>query len=146
MKLKRKSRKTGRCMKGEKNYNWRGGVSVRKDGRVLVFSPDHPNCSTTGYVLRYRLVMEEKLGRLLTKNEIVHHINHDPNDDRPENLEVMVRGDHMRLHDNWAGKRFINTKGDKWAFNYDACIKCGTTEVKHAAKGECRKCYLKRYN
>jgi len=30
-----------------------------------------------------------------------------------------------------------------WSRRYDCCQKCGTTEIKHWAKGLCEKCYLK---
>lgn len=41
-------------------------------------------------VPRYRLVMENKLGRKLIKGESVHHVNGIKSDDRAENLELWV--------------------------------------------------------
>lgn len=67
-------------------------------GRVAVYVPDHPKANNRGYVLRYRLVMEEHLGRYLREDEEVHHLNEDPTDDRLENLEVMSIAEHARLH------------------------------------------------
>jgi transposase len=46
----------------------------------------------------HRFLMEKKLGRKLTFDEVVHHINGNKHDNRVENLEVLSRGDHLRLH------------------------------------------------
>jgi len=47
---------------------------------------------------RSRIVASQTLGRSLRKNEIVHHINMDKRDDRPENLLVCPRSDHLAVH------------------------------------------------
>lgn len=47
----------------------------------------------------HRLVAEEKIGRPLEKGEVVHHINGDRMDNRPENLMVLPsQAEHARLH------------------------------------------------
>ena len=49
-------------------------------------------------VQRNRVVMVSVLGRGLDTKEHVHHINGDREDDRPENLTVMMIADHSRIH------------------------------------------------
>ena len=49
-----------------------------------------------GYV--HRVVMETILGRKLGFDETVHHKNGDVHDNRPENLCVLSRSDHGKLH------------------------------------------------
>lgn len=46
----------------------------------------------------HRYIMEQHLGRKLTKNEVVHHINGNKQDNRLENLELMSRSEHSRKH------------------------------------------------
>lgn len=54
---------------GANNPGWRGGERTDPDGRVMLYTPDHPHCMCNGYVLRYRLVMEAHIGRFLTAEE-----------------------------------------------------------------------------
>ena len=46
----------------------------------------------------HRFIMEQCLGRQLSRDEVVHHKNGDKRDNRIENLEVMLLSDHSRFH------------------------------------------------
>jgi hypothetical protein len=81
---------------GDKHYNWKGGHYTSK-GYVFEYCPDHPN-NCDGYVLQHRLVVERSIGRILDKEELVHHINGVKTDNRIENLAIMKRGEHIRSH------------------------------------------------
>ena len=67
---------------GNKHWNWKGGKTCTSSGYVM------SRAGEGGYRLEHCLVMEKKLGRSLTKDETVHHINGIRNDNRVENLEL----------------------------------------------------------
>ncbi len=92
----------------------------KKDRRARMclscrFKLDHPRKGTgaakrfskTGYVLvmvdnkeryEHRVIMERILGRALSRDEHVHHKNHDKTDNSPDNLEVLSASEHHRSH------------------------------------------------
>lgn len=82
----------------ETHPSWKGGVSLSQEGYVLVLMRDHPHAGHNGYVKEHRLVMERHLGRLLERDEIVHHVNGDKTDNRLENLELMRQSEHVAEH------------------------------------------------
>lgn len=67
-------------------------------GYKYLLRPKHPFSGVQGYVAEHRLVAEEKIGRLLDPKEVVHHINEDRGDNRPNNLIVLSKSDHHLLH------------------------------------------------
>lgn len=44
------------------------------------------------------VIMEKLIDRPLARNEVVHHINSIRDDNRPENLQLMTRGEHSKYH------------------------------------------------
>lgn len=55
-------------------------------------------------VAEHRYVMESKLGRKLETWETVHRINHNKLDNRPDNLMLVTRSEHVKLHNRWNTK------------------------------------------
>lgn len=100
-------RSNSESQKGSKNHNWKNG-RIKSSGYWKVKSYDHPRADRDGYVFEHILVMEEKLGRYLTKDERVHHIDGDKSDNKIENLYLCKNSsDHSKLH-NQKDKLFFN--------------------------------------
>ena len=83
---------------GHKNNNWKGGRCLDSYGYWRVWTPNHPYSDYWGYVFEHRLVMEKHIGRYLSREELVHHINEIKTDNRIENLQVMTRIEHSKYH------------------------------------------------
>ncbi len=81
-------------LKGEKHGSWKGGRHVTASGYYEVWldaqDPMASMRTRMGYVLEHRLVLARKLGRPLARNETVHHINGDRQDNRLENLQLRI--------------------------------------------------------
>ena len=83
------------------NYNGLNGYGHTKmhtKWYVLAYAPHHPRAHKDGYVMLHTIVMEQSLGRYLEQNEVVHHANHDRQDNRIENLILMDKKEHMAMH------------------------------------------------
>jgi hypothetical protein len=78
---------------------WKIEKIVSKGDYNYAIVRGHPNATKNSYVLEHRIVMENKIGRLLKRGEIVHHINEKKKDNRPSNLRLLDGiSRHMRLH------------------------------------------------
>ena len=100
--------------------NWKGGHIGKTTGYKYIRIDGKD-------VGEHILVMEKVLGRRIEKGEIVHHKNGVKTDNRPENLEIMQRSDHSRMH----ATRNIPER---------SCKRCGKQRHIHA-RGLCDYCY-----
>lgn len=82
---------------GADHPRFSGGRKMFK-GYILIHMPDHPEADQRGYIFEHRWMAEQKIGRRLTEHESVHHENGRKADNRPGNLAIMTKSDHMKLH------------------------------------------------
>lgn len=69
------------------------------NGYIAVLRPDHPHCNSRGYVYEHRLVMESSVGRYLTKEEVVHHIDFNKQNNNINNLMLFKNDkEHRQYH------------------------------------------------
>lgn len=83
----------------EDSPNWKGGTRKRRRDVLMVYMPDHPHASE-GYVWVHRLVMEQVIGRYLEPHELIHHIDGDPLNNHPDNLQIVTASEHAKIHDS----------------------------------------------
>lgn len=86
--------------KGVKGYNsgnkhpmWKGGINKMVNGylRDLIVGKGK-------YELEHRKIIEQLMGRKLTKEEVVHHIDGNRTNNHINNLVLMTRSEHQKLH------------------------------------------------
>jgi hypothetical protein len=75
----------------ERQPAWKGGKYNHSSGYIAVRI-----CKN--YILEHRYIMEKHINRKLDRMEDVHHINGIKNDNRIENLIILTRAEHSRLH------------------------------------------------
>lgn len=94
--------------KNIKHPSWRGGIYRRKGNNYVEI------WNGKRYIGQHRKVMEEILGRKLLSHEFVHHINGIKNDNRPENLVVLSKTDHNKIHKTEEVKNRLRNSSGKF--------------------------------
>ena len=83
---------------GHENPAWIGGRHNDSKGYPMIKCVGHPKADAQGYVYEHVLVMENYYQCCMLKWGVVHHINEIRTDNRPENLQGMMRYQHSSLH------------------------------------------------
>jgi len=94
------------------------------NGYIAIYKPEHPSAYTTdnwlGWIYEHRYIIEQSLGRPLSEDEVVHHLDCDKTNNNPENLIVLAnKASHIRLH-HWidAGGNVVDTYTKKLTTYY----------------------------
>lgn len=81
-----------------------GGDTLLSGQYIYEYTPGHRLANSWGWVAQHRLIAETMLGRPLVRatdredTEVVHHIDHNPLNNSPSNLQVLTHRAHRKLH------------------------------------------------
>lgn len=85
--------------KGAGSPHWTGGRPFHVDGyRKLFVGRAHPLADPNGYTYEHLLVWVSAGRERPAAGFLLHHMNHRKDDNRLENLELISRARHGRLH------------------------------------------------
>jgi hypothetical protein len=68
------------------------------NGYYRVYYPEHPNAYSNGCVFIHRLVVENTVGRYLSNDEHIHHIDGDRLNNTETNLQLLTSTEHANKH------------------------------------------------
>ena len=83
------------------NYRFRHIKTFTKEERIIL---EQMPLNNGIYIAEHRAIMAIHLGRPLSIEEAVHHINGDRKDNHIENLQLYGMSDHSRLHSDMFGE------------------------------------------
>lgn len=117
---------------------------ITTSGHVRLYEPEHPLANRWGHIMEHRKVAWDA-GILTDPSLVVHHVNHDRTDNRPENLQALTRREHARLHGAERKRTPEQTKARDRArylrrFETRTCHVCGREFQWRSGKADPRGC------
>lgn len=95
--------------RGKENPNWKSDEKINTYGYRLIRCVEHPFANSDGFVFEHRLIAEQYLLtddnsiiingiRYLNPEFHVHHIDKNPLNNDPKNLQIVTKQEHAQMH------------------------------------------------
>jgi len=69
------------------------------NSHILIKAPNHPGADRNGCIPEHRMIIENELGRFLSKEEVIHHIDMVKNNNKLDNLDLFKNNkEHFLCH------------------------------------------------
>ena len=82
-------------------HRWKPGSRTGSTGHVKVrVGKGHPLADPNGWAYEHIVIWVSAGNQRPGKSEVLHHINEEKTDNRIENLRLMTRAEHNRLHNS----------------------------------------------
>jgi hypothetical protein len=101
--IMRAKRKLQIMPNGESSSRWNGGITVNSNGYVWIKLPDNHFTNSQGYVPYHRFVYESYHRCCLLSYTDIHHIDHNPRNNFPNNLFAISHSEHHHVYHNDGG-------------------------------------------
>ena len=86
------------------------------NGYIVVYKPEHTKAMNSknwkGYVYEHIIIAEEDYGRQIKDNEVVHHLDMDRSNNSPNNLIILDKKSHNKIH-KWINRGAPLPKGSE---------------------------------
>lgn len=100
---------------GIKHPSWKEKIITREG--IFLHLPNHQTITKQGYILEHRFIMEQKLNRDLTEEEVIHHLDFDNMNNDVSNLYLFPNQNEHRKYHQSLRKSIKDELGDGWKFD-----------------------------
>jgi hypothetical protein len=126
------------------NPHWSGGITrCKRTGKIRVLLRNHPRATSEGYVFEHIVVAETALGRFISKEHPIHHVDLNPSNNANHNLVICEDNSyHKLLHQR------IRSYLATGRVDYKHCPDCDIWKPQdqfYAQCGQCKPCRDKRH-
>lgn len=71
---------------------------TNKEGYKQIYQPKNPNANKDGYVAEHRYIAATTAKTHLDSKNIVHHIDGNKKNNKPDNLQITTKKEHFKIH------------------------------------------------